>query len=429
MRKLLLLVFLLLFASPSFSQPVSLDEWEEGVELPHRRVEKGKHFKLSAKRTYRMDSYANIIHYKDVQADSEKAYQESKSPWLDIDNEYYEDHGTYREYTKLPNIVRVYQNKIGYEVQERKTGAVHKVELQDIGGVSPGASSGASWKVMGIDFTISVDSTRVGIWSAIKDSDGVKTIRWRVTTDPKGQMKFLENPLVIENDQVVTDALQTEKVVIDEKNFVWSETPLRPGILIDADFRSYGEGGGVLHYDDATWSTAHDAATAEDIDTTYKSFLGVTSTYDIYRLFFRVDLSSIGAGATVTDADLKARTSGTTGSSGDKRYSFLWSSWGTTFEVEDFDAFSGSEICQINAISTYTYYSCDMGSVNEALLDTTGYNNFVLINYLYDYLDSSPSGTNGREIYTPNDGTYPPILSVTYTLPAGRIMGGAIVVD
>lgn len=151
-------------------------------ELTNLRTETGKMFDAgrdakSGRPSYTLEARTGPIHYKEAYKDTD--------PWLDLDESYSESGeikgiGKVLVYPKLPNIVTVYQDICGYQIQSRSNpDHIAKVELVSIDGqeVSAWQDSAA------LKTSVRVHPYRVGIWKDFSAASKAKstTMRWKVT--------------------------------------------------------------------------------------------------------------------------------------------------------------------------------------------------------------------------------------------------------
>ena len=403
MMRVLTILITLLFALPA---------WSQETELTNRRGEIYKIFTTGKKREYRLQAYSGIVHYKEN-------YKVAGHPWLDIDPEFYTETIEYREYSRLPNIVRVFKDKVGYEIFERKTGAVHSVILETIDGKD---AKNRAWKDPDIDFEMQVGEHRVGLWKTIKSDKAVKPLKFKVIHDATGDMKFLGKPVAFDTSTGEAVDVVTKKESVDANSFYWTETPPKEGIKIDTDY--YAEtNDGWVSLSLGEWATTRDTAEGEDVGTASAYHISsMDAEYDlaftVFRSFFSFDTSGIHDGGIVTAASLsiKGHTNWESSVSAQK-----WTG-GQAILVADYSLFSGSEYGHVtwaDAYNTITFNSTGMTDINK-----TGYTDICCREYAHDYLDVSP-GTFYRNgcYFANNAGTdADPYLSVTYTIPSAQII-------
>jgi len=151
-------------------------------ELTALRTETGKIYDgpadaKSGRPSYTQEARTGPIHYKEAYKDGD--------PWLDLDESYSEPSeikgiGRVLVYPRLPNIVTVYQDICGYQIQSRSNpDHVARVELVSIDGQPV-----TSWlDTQEIKTYAKVHPYRVGIWKDFSEARTTKasTMRWKVT--------------------------------------------------------------------------------------------------------------------------------------------------------------------------------------------------------------------------------------------------------
>jgi hypothetical protein len=262
------------------------------------RTETGKVYELekdakTGAPRYQLDASTGPIHYKESYADGEA--------WRDLDEAYSEegvalDGSSCLVYPKLPNITRVFTDKLGYEIQSRSnTDHVMRVELSRINGID----------VTKIDTTdkdlstfVRVHPYRVGLWKQFKRTRLIPWIlRWKVTELGNGdrdthRMQFRETPEAWSTadisglDFASLDApkvsISTERERIDDNSWYWYETIPRTAMLVDTDWQ-VGAGG-----DDGYWMPSTDYSNNAAYNFFCRTALG--SHYHTFQRFATINI-------------------------------------------------------------------------------------------------------------------------------------------
>ena len=237
-------------------------------ELSGLRTETGKVFELDPglkMGQYALEARTGPIHFKESYKDADH--------WLDMDETYSEAFeikgiGKVLIYPKLPNIVTVYQDKCGYEIQSRSNpDHVAKVELVSINGVEV---SGIPDTDLDISAFVKIHPFRVGLWKQFKRARAIPwVLKWRVTelgkpdkdthpfsfrTTPEAftvaDIRNL-NPLSRDAARV---AIGTLRERINDASWYWYETIPRDVMLVDTDFQSGASSDDCqLYYNGSNW--------------------------------------------------------------------------------------------------------------------------------------------------------------------------------
>lgn len=391
------------------------------VEIERKRGERHKVF-LQDDGNLRFQAYTGDIHYKND-------YDLPKQPWLDIDSTYYEEKDEYLEYNKLPFIVRVYKNKVGYQILERKTGAVHEVELVSID--SEGEIL-TKWKSDDVDMEMEIGTHAVRLWKHIK-TEKAKELKWKVTRNPKGLMLFREKPEVVnaKTGEKVEDGIVVTKEIIDDKSFYWLETVKDIDLKVDVDFTS-ATGDGITRDYDNTWSAARNGGGFDYYTTDASLRQAMSSFYDetnvdwyIARSHFSFDTSSLPDSADVVIASLKLFTYDSFDSS---VCAMKWTG-GQTITADDFNDFTGSSYGYADWGSSEQYVTINFNSTGIADINKTGYTDIMTREYDHDYLNVSSGASdyyNGCYYANSADSSKWPTLVIVYS--TGRVIniGGTI---
>lgn len=255
------------------------------TELTQLRTENGKLFDAgedakTGRPSYTLEARTGPIHYKEAYKDTD--------PWLDLDESYSESSeikgiGRVLVYPRLPNIVTVFQDICGYQIQSRSNpDHVAKVELVSIDGQEVTAWQDSS----DLKTTIRIHPYRVGIWKDFSGASKAKvtTMRWKVTElgnaiNDSRQFAFIHNPeafstadLTAINNPVLREqakvAIETTRTRVDDQSWYWDELIPATAKLVDVDWQvgSGGNDGRVFYRsDDYKWTALIDNVSAPHI--------------------------------------------------------------------------------------------------------------------------------------------------------------------
>ena len=126
-----------------------LKENDTDIEVISKRTENSKTFKTEKPNQFRLGVKIGAVHYKEN--------YKSDEDWKDIDVNHKVDKGDYWLYEKMPVKVKIFKNKIGYEIESRRSGHKVIVELDD---TPPNKND--------VDFEFDVQPDRVRLWKNIK---------------------------------------------------------------------------------------------------------------------------------------------------------------------------------------------------------------------------------------------------------------------
>ena len=220
-------------------------------ELSSLRTETGKTFELDPKLKagqYCLEARTGPIHYKEAYKDGE--------PWLDLDETYSEPSeikgiGKVLVYPKLPNIVTVFQDRCGYQIQSRSNpDHIARVELVSIDGQEITAWQDAS----ALKTYARVHPYRVGIWKDFSAASKAKstTIRWKITEqgnpDKDSHPFFFRECPEAYTTADLTDlspaaldaakaTIETARTRIDDTSWHWDEIIPAAAKLVDTDWQ------------------------------------------------------------------------------------------------------------------------------------------------------------------------------------------------
>jgi len=282
-------------------------------ELSSLRTENGKLFALDAKEKsgapqYALEIRTGPVHYKETYKDTE--------PWLDLDETYCEPSeikgiGKVLVYPKLPNIVTVYQDRCGYQIQSRSNpDHIARVELVGIDGQKVTA-----WqKTAPLNMYAKVHPYRVGIW---KDFSGVArdksmTMRWKITERGRSDKDthpffFRESPEAFNTTNLhdlspaalnaAKISIETVRTRIDDSSWYWDEILPAAARLVDTDWQiSAGANDGLWRWSGTTFNN-----TGSD--------LALGNWAYLYGAFMRFVNVGIGTGSTINAAYLTYKSS------------------------------------------------------------------------------------------------------------------------
>jgi len=256
------------------------------VEELGMRTENSKTFdNLDGTKTW--SGKIGAVHYKED-------YKRDKD-WKEIDTTPI-DKGNYLLVDKAPIIVKIYKDKIGYEVTSRRSGHKFIVELDS---KKPSKDD--------IEFEVKVESNRVRLWKTVK-TDKVKKLKWKITEEGKQEglfsLKFRDKPEAFDSTEIETKGLRTglpksisiitQKIVIDSNSFYWEETIPKENIKIDTDVEE-----DVSAQSDDAWDVGGGSYSDSQ---TYLIVGGTTGTD--YSVGVRFQTVNVPNGATITNATL-----------------------------------------------------------------------------------------------------------------------------
>lgn len=201
-----------------------LDRFPSAVEMVSERQENGKKFSLgNGKISY--DLVAGIVHYKEN-------YDDENEAWKEIDLTPI-DNGDHFLIDKSTSIVRIYKNKLGYEVESRRSGHIMSVELDT---TKPDIND--------VDFELEIFPGKVRLWKIIKHSEAIKKLKWKVTEQNKAMglysLKFRELPEAYDDNNNMPELTHT-KTVIDKDSYYWEETFTGKAHKIENDGHTIGD--------------------------------------------------------------------------------------------------------------------------------------------------------------------------------------------
>jgi hypothetical protein len=261
----------------------------ELIEKPHilseeileKRTDNSKTF-VNPDGTFTWGGKIGAIHYKED--------YENDTEWKEIDTTLV-DMGDHFLMDKAPIVVKVYKDKVGYEITARRSGHKFTVELD---GKNPDEKD--------VEFEFDVQSDRVRLWKTIK-TNKISSLKWKITEENKAiglhSLKFRENPEAIdlvekdEKGDAKKVVVETSKTPIDIKSFYWEEKNLKSNLKIDTDV-NYQVGAsaddGYVSINSSTFKSGNDPLT-------YGNISGVT-----YGIWFRLLNVAVAQGSTISAA-------------------------------------------------------------------------------------------------------------------------------
>lgn len=396
------------------------------TELTQLRTENGKMFDAgrdakTGRPSYTLEARTGPIHYKEAYADRE--------PWLDLDESYSEPGelkgiGRVLVYPRLPNIVTVFKDICGYQIQSRSNpDHIAKVELVGIDGQEVTAWQDSA----ALRTSVRVHPYRVGIWKDFSAASKPKstTMRWKVTElgnadKDSHPFAFRESPEAYNTSDLdslgpaameqAKIAIETSRTRIDDTSWHWDEIIPAAAKLVDTDWQV---GAGA---DDGWW----DAPSTFDssADTLYVGYVGTNVTRHIYCRFTAI---TIAAGSTITACDISFKADASRTDTTPVRLQFVKAtnpsapttaaaceglSLTTAYTDDSYDEWTKDQWYTTTGLTGTLQEVIDQGgwSSGNAVLLTTKYTGSEGLNYqrAYAYDDSSSNA---------------PKLSITWTEP------------
>ncbi|MDD4985328.1 MAG: GLUG motif-containing protein [Dehalococcoidales bacterium] len=390
-----------------------------------------------------LEAHCAPIHYKED-------YQNPSESWKDIDLKHVVEHPAYFEYDRLPSIVRVLKDRLGYEMISRQTGHRYLVELDRMGNREAQKRAIAlefqeedgflkpnvrDFQGLPVDFEFQVMAFQVRLWKNLKTDKAPRNFRWRITEDNHseglGSLRFKEKPEALDEDGKPVE-VQTGKTKLDDRSFLWEETAAKEASRIDTDVSYYsGAGDGWIknHGSWNDWDSIHDASSGSDLD--YTSQYVTIDTREsgtglwIVRAFFPIDTSQLPDSAQITSASFVLRYSSGSDIGDDWQAGVVQTSQASTSQL------SLSDYDQCGAVNNPTegaprvgvgsYLTFNLNATGRSWISKTGYTKLG-VRTLLDLDDIDPDDPDSREgavnvSSSETSGTiYDPKLTVTYTL-------------
>lgn len=393
------------------------------IELNHLRGETYKIFDNgNGTRTY--SAHCKPIHYKDDWVNGS---------FLDIDESSKIEYADYTYYDKLPYKLKIFKNKIGYEIESKRTGDKYIVELNRINNLvltNTTIKSILANKDL-LEFEFKINSNGVGLWKHLKTALSPKVFRWKITEFAKPEFNTTKGALNFKYDTQAIALLDgsnltkitTQKTEINSSSFYWTETALSGGISIDTDVTYYSStADGHVYASDSVWATVRGLATGTvSAGATYNDFGAgssrwVTDRYYMHRGFFYFDCTGIPDNATIASASLSLYGVINANSS----VCAMKGTQADTLANGDFDSFTGDEYGHVAwGINTYKTISLNAQGIADIII-TAGTTKICTREYNHDYLnvDSSTTTYGNGCYFAEYTGDTDPKLDITYEVPS-----------
>src|SRR5574343_1463946 len=279
------------------------------------RTESGKMFDAgkdakTGRPSYTLEARTGPIHYKEAYKDTD--------PWLDLDESYSESSeikgiGRVLVYPRLPNIVTVFQDICGYQIQSRSNpDHVAKVELVSIDGQEVTAWQDSA----ALRTSVRVHPYRVGIWKdfSAASKPKVTTMRWKVTElgnadKDSHPFAFRETPEAYNIADLATfdpdsmeqakATIETSRTRIDDISWYWDEIIPVEAKLVDTDWQvaAGGNDGHMVWRNGTYW----------EFSKTYNDNIGIgywQASHSKWGGFYRFTNITIAKNSTIGSAKL-----------------------------------------------------------------------------------------------------------------------------
>lgn len=239
-------------------------------EISNRRTETGKFYELDHRLgngKFGQEVSTGPIHYKDRYKDWD--------PWLDIDHTYSKKGVAANGepclvYPKMPNIVRVFKNTLGYEIQSRSNpDHLARVELVSLDGTNARSIPFGH----GAKARTDVGTGGVRLWKDLSEiwTPGNHTVRWKVAefgSPGKDSHPFVfrevpeaysvadPNVFSLDEREKAKVTIETARTRIDDQSWYWDEIIPAGAKLVDTDWQVantandgfWTDGGGGVFY-------------------------------------------------------------------------------------------------------------------------------------------------------------------------------------
>jgi hypothetical protein len=390
-------------------------------EIVALRKENGKMFDAgrdakSGRPSYTLEARTGPIHYKEEYKDTD--------PWLDLDETYCEESKAGLVYPKMPNIVTVFQDRCGYQIQSRSNpDHIARVELVSIDGQNVTAwQDSATLKVYA-----RVHPYRVGIWKDFSGASKAKstTMRWRVTE--LGNAKKDSHPFAFRDqpeaysiaDLASLDpeamkkakvAIETARTRIDDTSWYWDELIPAEAKLVDTDWQV-----GVAT-DDGRW-----CGNSENPYTGYDLTIGQAGLLH-YRNFYLFRSLGIQGGSTINSAYVTLRAKG-------KGYLPCYGRHTAKLAINPGPPTKQADVTPKTTayvdwrrgswFTNTNYNSPSHASIVQEVVNQSGFSTSSNI-LMFDYDNGSSNGYYVISYSYSNSSSYAPKLTVTWTEPTLR---------
>ena len=193
----------------------------------------------------------------------------------EVDYNYQEDKGSYITFPKTNFHNKLEKAKTAYQLICPITNKEFKVELIEVDGVP---KTFIDENDTGVELFYEIKNEGIRLWKEIKDTPTApSSMKWKVSFTTDGddgacEFSFNETPISFdlneldEEGQFKIFSIGTEKEIIDDNSFYWTETFTKKGILVDVDvtknasltaknFSYYGYGGFIPGTEDDPYIT------------------------------------------------------------------------------------------------------------------------------------------------------------------------------
>lgn len=392
------------------------------TELTALRTENGKLFDAgkdakTGRPSYTLEARTGPAHYKDAYRDTD--------PWLDLDESYFEEGREGLVYPKLPNIVTVFRDRCGYQIQSRSNpDHVARVELVSIDGLPV-----TTWQdSKALKTSVRVHPYRTGIWKDFSGASKAKstTMRWKVTelgnaAKDSHPFAFRESPEAYSTaDLTALDpvsmeqakvTIETARTRIDDQSWYWDELIPARAKLVDTDWQ-VGAVADNTHVYGASF-----------INNIGHGIVGQHSSGNYRHVSSRFTNITILAGSTITSCTVTYRTNyNGSGSAVNVKECFADhdNASSPTSNAEFYDATKTSGAASEHSVhlANVTWYGTQLSSELQKITNRVGWasGNAVV---LYTMDNGSSTYSYNSVTFYKGSSTYCPKLTVTW-IPPGQ---------
>lgn len=397
------------------------------TELTALRTENGKLFDAgkdakTGRPSYTLEARTGPAHYKDAYRDTD--------PWLDLDESYFEEGREGLVYPKLPNIVTVFRDRCGYQIQSRSNpDHVARVELVSIDGLPV-----TTWQdSKALKTSVRVHPYRTGIWKDFSGASKAKstTMRWKVTelgnsAKDSHPFAFRETPEAFNTadpDSLIDResakvAIETARTRIDDSSWYWDELIPSSAKLVDTDWQVAAGG------DDGFWGTTKTGSFNADLTYGLVGCYGVEYSVRQYHCFARFTNITIPYGSTITACSASLLANITRNNSVDIRQRFVKATNPSApTSLSDCQAFSYTTAYHDQTwggwYSGFWYSDTALASVLQEIIDQTGWSSGNAVLSTLVSIETSEGTYHSFKTYEAASSSAPK-LSVTWTEPPQR---------
>lgn len=194
-----------------------------------------------------------------------------------------------------------------------------------------------------------------------------------------------------------------------------------PSVYLATSTFNNNTGDGYCLKADVVWATARNAATADSVTAT-TSIVRAHTSYQIRRSFFPIDTSSLPNTAIVSASSLTVRRSDAVNpfNNGDSDSVVLVpqaQASNTILATGDYDSVTFTSKAAVTFASTSNGADLVFNNSDQSLISLTGHTQLALISKR-DLDNAQPTAENSIGFLARTDGSNPPELSVTYTVPS-----------